>query len=325
MTNFQVFRKTVSFSFVDFLVGLLALAIFVGCCTIGFVAANGMGESRAFIGLIVGGVIGIILDVLINYLISNRIKAAQISMIVKGVNEGELPEHTFKEGFNEIKGRFGKITLFFFITNAIKSVFRQLGRAITKFSSAVGGEVGGSIASIIDSAIQTLISYLCDCCLGWVLFRKEENAAAAACEGAVIFFKHGKTLIRNVGRIFGMGALSFILIGGGLFGALYGIFSIMPNTFAILSKELVEALTRSGTTDIPEFLSNPAFFMIVIAAIGAVVLWSMIHSVVGRPFILVGVMRNFMEAGKADMPTEADIVELEKKAPKLAKLRNKSI
>lgn len=325
MTNFQVFKKTVSFSFVDFLVGLVSLTILAGSSAIGFVVADRIGQSRAFIGLIIGLVIGIIIAILINYLISNRIKAAQISMIVKGVTEDKLPEHPYKEGFNEIKGRFGSITLFFFVTNAIKGIFRQIGRSITNFSTAVGGEVGGGIASAVDSAIQTLLSYLCDCCLGWVLFRRDQNAAKAACEGAVIFFKHGKTLIRNIGRIFGMGGLSLIVVGGGLFGALYGIFTLFPNAFAVLSQELIEAITRGGGTDIPEFISNPTFFMIVIAAIGALVLWSMIHSVVGRPFILVGVMRNFMAAGKADLPSEADIADLERRAPKLARLRNKSI
>ena len=325
MTNYQVYKKTLSFSLVDFLVGLVALAIFVGCCTVGYIAADGKGEGSALIGLLIGAVIGILLTVAINYLVSYRIKAAQIAMITKGVTEDELSDHTFKAGFEEIKGRFTKIALFFFVTNAIKSVFRQIGRGFNRVGTALGGQVGDSITSAIDSAIQSLIGYLCDCCLGWVLFRRDQNAASAACEGAVIFFKHGKTLIRNVGRIFGMGAASFILIGGAFFGALYGIFTLVPNTFAILSNELIEIFANSDTGEIPEIVSNPLYLTLFIAGIGAIVLWSMVHSVLIRPFILVGVMRNFMAAGQAEMPTEADIIELEKKAPKLAKLRNKSI
>jgi hypothetical protein len=50
----------------------------------------------------------------------------------------------------------------------------------------------------------------------------------------------------------------------------------------------------------------------------------MIHSVLIRPFILVGVLRNFMAAGIADIPTEEQFAELEKLSPRFTKMRNKA-
>lgn len=320
MTNFQVYRKTLPFSLVMFLVGLLELAVLAGCCTAGFFLANS-STDKALIGLVVGFVIGLIALILMNIFINNRIKAAQIAMMTKGVTEDQLPDHTFKEGFVEIKGRFGKITAFFFITNAIKGIFRQIGRGINKIGTAVGGDAGNAVTSAIDSAIQTLIGYLCDCCLGWILYRKDENAAKAGCEGAVIFFKHGKTLIRNVGRIFGMGLLSLVLIGGAFTGVFYLIFTQFPGMFNTLAAEITEAATRAEG-DLPEFLSNPQTLTIVAAALFGLILWSTFHSVLVRPFILVGVLRNFMAAGQKDIPTEADFVELDRTSPKFAKLHN---
>lgn len=322
MTNFQVYRKVLSFSLVQFLVDLFALVLFFGCAVGGFFIADRGPSSRALIGLIIGVVVGIILCVAISYLISNRIKAAQISMMVKGVTEGKLPDHTFSEGFKQVKGRFGKLTLLFFVLNAIKGVFRQIGNGITRFGNAVGGDVGGSIGSAIDSAIQILIGYLCDCCLGWVIYRKEKSTASAACEGAVIFFKHGKTLIRNVGRIFGMGFLSFLVIGGGFFGITYAIFAQFPGAFTALINEIVEA--SKGGDPLPEFITNPMTFTIFVAAIVGVVMWSMIHSVLVRPFILTGVMRNFMNAGIKEKLTEEDFKALERKSPRFAKLRTRA-
>ena len=321
MTNFQVYKKTLLFSVIDFFVGLFALAILAGSMTAGYFIAN-TSSDRALIGLVVGFVIGLVPVIAISYLVNNRIKAAQIAMMVKGIHEGDLPDHTFSEGFKEIKGRFGKITLFFFVTNIIKGIFNQLGRGITRFGNAVGGQVGGSIGSAVDSAIQTLVSYLCDCCLAWIIFRKEESVTKAGCEGAVIFFKHGKTLIRNVGRIFGMGFLSLILIGGAFFGAGYGICSLFPQAFESLAAEVSEIAVRSGE-EVPEFFQNPTTFMLFIVGIGALVLWGMVHAMAIRPFILVGVMRNFLEAGQKDMPTEQDFAELDKMSPKFAKLHNK--
>ena len=315
MTNFQVYRKTLSFSLIMFLTDLLALAVFLGCCTAGFF----IFKSMPLIGLLIGFIVGLLATIPISIFLTNRVKAAQIAMMTKGVNEGALPDHAFKEGFNEIRGRFASITVFFFITRAIKGIFQQIGRTANQIGTAVGGSVGNSVTSTIDSAIQTVIGYLCDCCLGWVLFRKDENPFKAGCEGAVIFFKHGKTLIRNIGRIFGMGFLSFLVIGALHFGIFFLIFSAFPNMFDALAAEIA----ASGS-DVPAFLTNPTTFMVVVAAIGGVIMWGILHSILVRPFILVGVLRNFMAAGKEHMPSEKDFAELENKYPKFAKLRQKA-
>ena len=325
MTNFQVYRKTLSFSLLMFLVDLLILVIIGGCAAGGFfighaVKAIDVDPVPALVGLFVGFIIGVLLSVVVNIFVLNRIKAAQIAMMAKGVTEGNLPDKTFHAGFEEIRGRFGSITVFFFITNAIKGIFRQIGRGINRLGTAVGGDVGNSVTSVIDSAIQTLVGYLCDCCLGWILFRKDESAGRAGCEGAVIFFRSGKTLFRNIGRIFGMGFLSFLLIGGGLFGLGYLILSSVPQ----LSQALFQAVQQIATEDggsVPEILSTPTLVNIVIAAFVAIFLWSALHSVLVRPFILVGVMRNFMAAGQKSMPTEAEFDEVARKAPKLRKLQ----
>lgn len=322
MSNFQVYKKTLSFSFVNFLVDLFSLLIVIGTCTGGYFIMN-KSTDRALIGLGVGLVLGIILVVLIQIFIGNRIKAAQISMMTKGVVDGNLPDNVFHEGFNEIRGRFGSITVFFLVTHLIKGVFRQIGKGLDKVGRAVGGDVGEGVTSAINTAIQILIGYLCDCCLGWILYRKDENPFIAGCEGAVIFFKHGKTLIRNIGRIFGMGLLSLVLIAGALGAILYLIFRQFPNMFESLSKELIEISTRVDG-EIPTWITDPRNLTIIVALIIAVVIWNIVHSVLIRPFILVGVLRNFMAAGIKDIPTEQDFEELEKKSPKFAKMRSRA-
>ena len=315
MTNFQVYRKTLVLSGVQFLVDLAILLVFGGLIAGG--AFIGIAAGNVIIGLVVGLVLAIIAGILGSYLLSNRVKAAHIAMITKGVNENQLPDHVVKSGFAEVRGRFTSLTAFFFVTNAIKGIFRQVGRGINRIGTAIGGDAGNSITSAIDSAIQILIGYLCDCCLGWVIFRKDENTAKAACEGAVIFFKHGKTLIRNIGRIFGMGLLSLLLVGGLLFAAFFGIFSLFPSAFATLSQEVAKALADGGT---PEPI-DPVVFTVIAAAVGAVILWSTLHSVLVRPFILTGVLRNFMESGKADMPKESDFEAIAAKSPRFRKLQ----
>ncbi len=322
MTNFQVYKKVLPFSLIQFFVDLGILAVLGGSCVGGFFIAD-KATNKGLIGLAIGLVVGIILAILLNVFVSNRIKAAQIAMMVKGVTDGKLPDHVLGEGFNEVKGRFGKITLFFFITGAIKGIFNQLGRAITKLGSAIGGDVGGGIASAVNSAIQTVISYLCDCCLGWILYRKEQNSVTAACEGTVIFFKHGKALARNVGRIFGLGLGSLLLIGGAFFGLLVLIFFQLPAMFQTLANEILEAANR-GDVEVPGFLTDPKILSIIVAAVGAIIIWSMIHAMLIRPFILVGVLRNFMEAGRKDIPVESDFAALEAQSPRFSRFRRKA-
>ena len=323
MTNFQVYRKTLPFSFIEFLVSLVSMAVLVGLCVLGFVIGNNVGtqEYRALVGLGIGFIVGILVMIAIQYLVLNRIKAGQIAMMTKGVADDELPDHVVKAGFEEVRGRFAKITAFFVVTNLIKGMFRQIGRAINQLSTMVGGEAGNAVSSAIDTAVQILLGYLCDCCLGWVMYRKDQGVTKSACEGAVIFFKNGKTLFRNIGRIFGMGILSFIVIGGAIFGAAFAICSQFPTMFA----ELSTTIQNLKIEDLPTWVYDVRNLTAVVCAIGAIILWSSIHSVVGRPFILVGVLRNFIAAGKAKMPTEADFKELDKRSSKFAKLRTKEI
>ena len=327
MTNFQVYKKTLSFSFVGFLVDLLVLLLIAGLATAGFFLLKDQGDGMGILGLVIGAFVGGVLSVLISIFISNRIKAAQIAMMTKGVVDNELPENTYKAGFQELKGRFGKITLFFLITNAIKSVFREIGRGINKIGTAVGGDVGGAVTSGINSAIQTVIAYLCDCCLGWVLYRKDINGFKAGCEGAVIFFKHGKTLVRNVGRIFGMGFLSLLIVGGIFFGITYGLsVSLFQAQWAALANEIHEIAIKEAWESnwFIDAIQQPQTLIIVASVIIGIIFWGIIHSLLIRPFILVGVLRNYMAAGLKDLPKESDIKELENKFPKMKKLSSRA-
>ena len=321
MTNFQVYKKTLIFSVLMFIVDLFILLIIAGLAILGFVIMDKV-NNKALIGLVVGLVVGIILTILIDIFILNRMKAAQISMMTMGVVDNKLPDKPLKEGFTLLKGRFGRITGFYFITHAIKGIFRQIGRGIERVGSAVGGDVGEGVASAVNSAIQILIGYMCDCCMGWILYRKNVNGFKAGCEGAVIFFKHGKTLIRNVGRIFGIGFLSFAVIGGAFFGISYLIFNQFPSLFDTLAKEIVEFSTRNNA-NLPDALKDPKILSLIASGIIGVVVWGMLHSILIRPFILVGVLRNFMAAGIKDMPTEKDFDTLAAKSPKFAKLQSK--
>ena len=318
MTNKEIYKRTLGFSIRRLFFDFISIILFVGCSAAGYLLLDKLTD-KGLIGLAIGAVIGIIIIALISRFVSYTMKAGQIAMMTRGVTEGELPDNVIAEGKRAVKERFKTVAVFFALTGAIKAIFNQLGRGLTKLGSSIGGDTGGAVGSTVSTAINTLVSYLCDCCLGWVFYRKDQSAVRATCEGAALFFKHGKTLFKNMGRIFGMGLLSLLLIGGAFTGVFYLIFSGMPNVFTPLAAEIAEAAARSET-NISEFFTDPATLPIVCAALLAIVLWSIIHSAFVRPFILTGVLRNYIESGMKAIPSEASFASLKDKSPRFAKL-----
>lgn len=321
MDNKELYKKTLTFSIRKLLVDLLTLLVVIGLAALGFVIMNKI-NNMGLVGLLIGLVLGIIVAALVGRFVSYTYKASQIAMMTYGIVENKLPDNVYKEGRKIVKERFATVAALFAITGAIKGIFNQIGRGITNIGQAVGGDTGGAVGSAVSSAIQTVIAYMCDCCLGWVFFRTDKGTVRATLEGAVLFFKHGKTLIKNVGRIFGMGFVSFLAIGGPFFGISYLIFSNMPTAFNALSAELVR-ITANSDTQIPAFFTQGAGLVILAAAIVAICIWSFAHSAFIRPFVLVGVLRNYLEAGMKDMPNEKSFAEIAAKSPKFAQLQQK--
>lgn len=318
MTNSQIYKRTIKFSLLRVLWDVFAFVALIGLSAAGFVIAES-ASNQGLIGLGIGFILGAIVMYVILHYIAFSYKAGQIAMMAKGVSEGKLPENVIGEGKAIVKKRFKTVAAYYAVTGAIKGIFRQIGAGITSAGKAVGGDTGGAVGSTVSSVIQTIVNYLCDCCLGWVFYRDKEKSTKATLEGAVLFFKHGKTLAKNLGRVFGIGLISFVVIGG-LFGVIaYFVMSLFPDVFNDLSVKAAEVAAEKNA-GVAEFLSNATNLMIVFAALVGVVFWEMLHSTFVRPFVLVGVLRNFIQSGVDDMPNEKSFAELDKKSSKFAKL-----
>lgn len=317
MDNKAIYKKTIGFSLWRVLWDFLGFAAFVGFTVAGFVVAD-KAANQALIGLAIGAVLGAIASWLILHFVAYTYKAGQIAMMTEGVTTGKLPENTIEAGKKVVKERFSTVAGYYFVTGAIKGIFRQIGNGITAVGQAVGGDSGGAIGGTISSIINTIVAYLCDCCLGWVFYKKDEKATKATLEGAAIFFKHGKTLFRNLGRIFGISLISFVIIGGAFFGITYLILQAFPDAMTALSQAIVEVADNSS--ELPAWIYDATNLSLICSGIVGVIMWSILHSTFVRPFILIGVLRNFINSGKAEKISESDLSELDKKSKKFAKL-----
>ena len=315
MTDKEIYKRTLVFSVRALLFDILALILFIACPTVGFILGNRIQEKGA-IGLLIGLVIGIIALAAILRFVAYQYQAGQVAMMTRGITENELPDDIIAAAKQAVRERFVTIAIYFLAVNAVKGLFNRLGNVITNVGRSVGGSTGSAVGSVVSSVIQTIISYLCTCCLGWVFYRREQNAFKATCEGAVIFFKHGKTFAKNMGRIFGIGALSFVPIVGGLTALFYKVFSGYPVFF----REVAQAFADSEDA---AYLSDPKVLMVVIAFIIGVIIWGIIHSTFIRPYVLVGVLRNYINSGIKDVPTEGSFRNVLGVSAKFDKLEQK--
>ncbi|MBQ9019923.1 hypothetical protein IJ096_01205, partial [Candidatus Saccharibacteria bacterium] len=302
MNNKEIYKKTIGFSVRRLIWDVVAVLLFVVMSAIGYVVMEST-TNKGLIGLAIGVVVGAVAVFILLRYIAFSYKAGQIAMMTKGIVEKKLSGDVIAQGKQEVKGRFPTVAAYFAATGVIKGVFDQVGVGITAVGNAVGGDAGGAIGGTISSAVKTVVEYLCDCCLGWVFYRKNEKAGRATCEGAVIFFKHGKALVKNLGRIFGMSILSFVVIGGAFTGIFYLIMANMNGVFSKLSAEVIEAAARANK-ELPAAVSDPNVLALIAAAICGIVLWGILHATFVKPFILVGVLRNFITAGMKDTPSE---------------------
>ena len=321
MTNSEIYKKTLTFSFGRFLVDLLSFLILGGLSVGGFFLAAQMANN-GLIGLVIGLVVGIIIVAVIARFVSYRYKAAQIAMMTRAVSEGSLPENVRAEGFRMVKENFATVAIYFAVTRAIKGVFQQLGRLITGAAGAIGGDTGNAVGSAVSTVINTVVAYLCDCCLGWIFYRGGRNPFKSACEGAVLFFRHGKTLAKNMGRVFGIGVSSLLVIGGAFTGIFYLILRQFPSWFNTLARAITDAGLKEGW--LRNVLTNPNTLVIAAAVVGGLILWGILHRVLVKPFVLVGVLRNYIASGKENVPTEASFAELASKSRKFAEMERKA-
>ena len=320
MDNMAVYKKTIGFSLRRLVWDLLAMVVLAGCGVAGFMIAD-KSTNKGLIGLLIGALVAIVIIVVMMRWVSYKYKAGQIAMMTRGVTEGTLPDDVIGEGKRVVKERFMTVAAFFAVTGIIKGIFNEIGRAITRLGESIGGDTGNAVGSAISTVINTIVSYLCDCCLGWVFYRKDVKATKATCEGAVLFFKHGKTFAKNMARVFVFAIVSLLLIGGIFFGIAFLIFRQFPDLFNNLAAEIAEAATRNSSK-IPDFLKDPNTLIIAAAVLVGVIMWSIIHSVFIRPYVLIGVLRNYIASGIKDIPSEESFAALDAKSKKFKKLHS---
>ena len=84
-------------------------------------------------------------------------------------------------------------------------------------------------------------------------------------------------------------------------------------------------MAADGESKIPVFLTNPATLTVAAAILAGVIVWNIIHGAFVRPFVLTGVLRNYLKSGMDDIPTEESFAVLDSKSDKFRKLHGQLV
>lgn len=300
MGNVEIYRKTLRFSVMRLLVTILGIFIIVALPLATFLITAGMSEVACAVATFVAFIVGIVVFALIIRYCGYLFTAAQVAMITEGVSKGTLPDDVYAAGKQAVKRRFVTASVYFALWSITKAITNQITAGLNALGRVAdaGNNAGpaSTVAGIVSAVISVVLEYLNYCSLGWVFLNANQSPFKSTCDGAVVYFQNWKTLLQNAGKVIGITAVSLVVIGGAFFGLGYLAFGSIPSLTAVLA-DLDASATLDDGSAVP-----PGTSLIILCVIVALLLWGGIHSAFVKPFILISVMRRYIEAGLANPP-----------------------
>lgn len=300
MGNVEIYRKTLRFSAMRLLVTILGIFIIVALPLATFLVTAGMSEVACAVATFVAFIVGIVVFVLIIRYCGYLFTAAQVAMITEGVSKGTLPDDVYAAGKQAVKRRFVTASVYFALWSITKAITNQITAGLNALGRVAdaGNNAGpaSTVAGIVSTVISVVLEYLNYCSLGWVFLNANQSPFKSTCDGAVVYFQNWKTLLQNAGKVIGITVVSLVVIGGAFFGLGYLAFGSIPSLTAVLA-DLDASATLDDGSAVP-----PGTSLIILCVIVALLLWGGIHSAFVKPFILISVMRRYIEAGLANPP-----------------------
>lgn len=308
MKNSEIYRRTLKFSVMRLVRTVLCLVLLAALPLVAFVATGmaGLDEMAQLAATGVAFIVALIVFYVVAHYGGYLLTAGQVAMITEGVATGELPEDTYEAGKRAVKDRFATASVYYGLWSVTKAITSEVSAGMNAIARGIDGDNSTGPASVIAAIISTIVSvvleYLNYCSLGWVFLHSEQSAFKSTCDGAVVYFQNWKTLMRNSAKVIAITIVSLALMGGAFFGVAYLVLGSIEPLTTVLSQIDATATLEDGSA-VPAGTS-----LVVLCAVIALVLWSGIHGAFVKPYILVSVMRRYIEAGRADTP-QVDVYE----------------
>ena len=300
MKNSEIYRRTLKFSVMRLMKTVVCTVVLAALPLVTFLVVGsipGVDETMLLAATGIAFIVGLIAFYLVAHYGGYLLTAGQVAMITQAVATDELPDDAYAAGKQAVRRRFVTASVYYGIWNVTKAITNEVSSGMNAIARGIDGDnqngAASVIAGIISAVVGVVLEYLNYCSLGWVFLHEEQSAFKATCDGAVIYFKNWKTLMKNSAKVIAITLVSLALIGGAFFGIAYLVLGSIEPLTSVLAEIDATATLEDGTA-VPAGTS-----LIVLCAVIALVLWSGIHGAFVKPYILVSVMRRYVEAGRA--------------------------
>ena len=305
MTSFEIYKKTFRFTLMKILSGLVGILLIVGLPALAFAVTGSAQDDTRIIVCVCAFVAACIVVGLLSHFIGYAFRAGQIAVAAEAISTGALPEDPWAAGKAAVKNRFGTVAVFFAIEKIINAIVHQLTNAVTKVTEGISAKSNNdtvkTIGSVINLIISAMLKFMCSCCMAWVFIHPETNPWRSACDGAIVYFKNWKDLLKNTAKVLLIGLLSLVILGGALFGLSHAVLgkTTFMNEMTVSLTDYIAEDAKSDSDD-PDLTADE--WALIFEAVPALILWGIIHSALIDPYIMISVMNRYIKAGLANPP-----------------------
>ncbi len=311
MKNSEIYRRTLKFSVMRLVRTVVCTVVLVALPLVTFLVVGnvpGVDETVLLAATGIAFIVGLVAFYLVAHYGGYLLTAGQVAMITQAVATDELPDDAYTAGKQAVRRRFVTASVYYGIWNVTKAITNEVSSGMNAIARGIDGDnqngAASVIAGIISAVVGVVLEYLNYCSLGWVFLHEEQSAFKATCDGAVIYFKNWKTLMKNSAKVILITLVSLALIGGAFFGIAHLVLGSIEPLTGVLAEIDATATLEDGTA-VPAGTS-----LIVLCAVIALVLWGGIHGAFVKPYILVSVMRRYVEAARSSTLESAEYDKL---------------
>lgn len=286
MSTAQIYKKTMPFIMARFVLGLIVvgagilLALPIIGITMLFKSAL-FGFIGLFIWLALIGVVSFI----VNHYFAYMIKAGHVAAVTYLAAGETIEGNILTFGKDMVKERFAESNVYFVIDKLIAKSVQAIQSIVGGISSMFKDIPGVStIVNLLQMFIGIYLSYVDECCLGYTFLNTEESAFKLGADAVVIYAQNWKKLAGSAFKVMLIVIVSSLIVFGISLGICYmpiALFGLDGNIAVILAF-LLTATVKSSFID---------------------------------PYIMIGMVSDYMAVAVYDEPK----VDIEDKLKKVSK------
>ena len=195
----KIFKETLPFCMAKLALGVGTILLSAGLLIILLLLRWMIGTEDMSIAILIWVIGTIVIRFLLMHYVGYLVKAAHVAVITEIITTGSIPVNQVEYGKRKVIERFEATNTFFVIDKLMNKAIRQIQRGLQRVSGILDIIPGvDALISIGSLFIQFALSYIDECCLGYIFYKKEEGSFKSAADGVAIYAQNWKELLKGV-------------------------------------------------------------------------------------------------------------------------------